>query len=79
MRGEIVLPRSLRSWRLATRVSIEETDDLAGVLKELRARGGTPEIVASDAIDMKNVGAFVFTPVAEKVMAKDVKRPRRAA
>jgi hypothetical protein len=35
--------------------------------------------VASDAIDMKNVGAFVFTPVAEKVMAKDVKRPRRAA
>jgi hypothetical protein len=56
-----------------------ETDDLAGTLKELRARGGTPEIVASDAIDMKNVGAFVFTPVAEKVMAKDVKRPRRAA
>ncbi len=56
-----------------------ETDDLAGTLKELRARGGTPEIVASDAIDMKNVGAFVFAPVAEKVMAKDVKRPRRAA
>jgi hypothetical protein len=56
-----------------------ETDDLAGVLKELRARGGTSEIVASDAIDMKNVGAFVFTPIAEKVMAKDVKRPRRAA
>jgi hypothetical protein len=56
-----------------------ETDDLAGVLKELRARGGTPEIVPSDAIDMKNVGAFVFTPVAEKVMAKDVRRPRRAA
>jgi hypothetical protein len=56
-----------------------ETDDLAAVLKELRARGGTPEIVASDAIDMKNVSAFVFTPVAEKVMAKDVKRPRRAA
>ena len=58
---------------------LEGEPDLAGVLKELRARGGTPEIVASDAIDMKNVGAFVFTPVAEKVMAKDVKRPRRAA
>ena len=56
-----------------------ETDDLAGTLKELRARGGTPEIVGSDAIDMKDVGAFVFTPIAEKVMAKDVKRPRRAA
>jgi hypothetical protein len=56
-----------------------ETDDLAGVLKELRARGGTPEIVPSDAIDMKNVGTFIFTPVAEKVKAKDVRRPRRAA
>ena len=56
-----------------------ETDDLAGVLKELRARAGTSEIVPSDAIDMKNVGAFVFTPVAEKVMARDVRRPRRAA
>ncbi len=56
-----------------------ETDDLAGVLKDLRARGGTPEIVPSDAIDMKNVGTFIFTPVAEKVMAKDVRRPRRAA
>ncbi len=56
-----------------------ETEDLAGVLKELRSRGGTPEIVPSDAIDMKNVGTFMFTPVAEKVMAKDVRRPRRAA
>ena len=56
-----------------------ETDDLAGALKELRARGGTPEIVASDAIDMKNVATFVFTPVAEKVKASDVKRPRRVA
>lgn len=56
-----------------------ETDDIAGVLKELRARAGTPEIVPSDAIDMKNVASFVFTPVAEKVMAKDVRRPRRAA
>lgn len=56
-----------------------DTDDLAATLKELRARGGTPEIVPSDAIDMKNVGAFIFTPVAEKVMASDVKRPRRAA
>jgi hypothetical protein len=54
-----------------------ETDDLAGVLKELRSRGGTPEIVPSDAIDMKNVATFIFTPVAEKVMAKDVRRPLR--
>jgi hypothetical protein len=56
-----------------------ETDDIAATLKELRARGGTADIVPSDAIDTKKVGTYVFTPVAEKVMAKDVKRPRRAA
>ena len=56
-----------------------ETDDIAATLKELRARGGTAEIVPSDAIDMNNVATFIFTPVADKVMAKDVKRPRRAA
>jgi hypothetical protein len=56
-----------------------ETDDLAGTLKELRARGGTADMVPSDAIDMKNVGSFIFTPIAQKVMASDVRRPRRAA
>jgi hypothetical protein len=56
-----------------------ETDDLAGTLKELRARGGTPEIVATDALDTSSIETFIFTPVAEKVMASDVKRPRRAA
>jgi len=56
-----------------------ETDDLAATLKELQARGGTAEIVPSDAIDMKNVGTFIFTPIAEKVMASEVKRPRRVA
>jgi len=56
-----------------------ETDDIAATLKELRARGGTAEIVPSDAIDMNDVATFIFTPVADKVMAKDVKRPRRAA
>jgi hypothetical protein len=56
-----------------------ETDDLAGALKDLRARAGTADMVMSDALDTNNVGAFIFTPVAEKVMAKDVARPRRAA
>lgn len=56
-----------------------ETDDIAATLKELRARGGTADIVPSDAIDTKKVATYVFTPVAEKVMAKDVKRARRAA
>jgi hypothetical protein len=56
-----------------------ETSDLAGVFKELAARRGTADIVMSDAIDLKGANACAFTPVAEKVMAKDVVRPRRAA
>lgn len=56
-----------------------ETDDLAATIKELRARGGTPDITPSDAIDGKIVATYMFTPIKEKVMAKDVKRPRRAA
>ena len=56
-----------------------ETDDLAGTLKELRARGGTAEIVPSDAIDMKNVASHIFTPIGEKVLASEVRRPRRVA
>ena len=55
-----------------------ETDDVAATLNELRTRG-TAEIVPSDAIDTKDARTYVFTPVAEKVMAQDVKRPRRVA
>jgi hypothetical protein len=56
-----------------------ETDDIATTIKELRARGGTPDIVPSDAIDMKVVATYMFTPIREKVMARDVRRPRRRA
>jgi hypothetical protein len=56
-----------------------ETDDLAGTLKELRARGGTAEIVPTETLDTGSVATFVFTPIAGKVMAHDVKRPRRVA
>jgi len=56
-----------------------ETDDIAGTIKELQTRGGTVDITPTDAIDMKNVATYMFTPIREKVMAKDVKRPRRAA
>jgi hypothetical protein len=55
-----------------------ETDDIAGTIKELQARGGTADITPSDAIDRKAM-TYMFTPIKEKVMAKDVKRPRRAA
>jgi hypothetical protein len=56
-----------------------ETDDLAATLKELRARGGTNDMIMSDSIDLKSALSHMFTPVAEKVQAKDVLRPRRAA
>ncbi len=56
-----------------------ETNDLPGVFKELAARRGTSELVMSESIDLKNANTGVFTPVAEKMMAKDVARPRRAA
>ena len=54
-------------------------DVLQGALDDLGSRRDTPDMVMSDAIDLKNAGAFIFTPVAEKVTAKDVARPRRAA
>ena len=56
-----------------------ESDDLAGALKALQSRTGTDDMIMSDAIDLKNVGAYIFSAVAEKVQAKDVLRPRRAA
>jgi len=55
-----------------------ETEDIAGTIKELQARGGTADITPSDAIDRKAM-TYMFTPIKEKVMAKDVRRPRRAA
>ena len=56
-----------------------ETDDLQGALNDLASRRDTPDMVMSDAIDLKNAAAFIFTPAAERVMATDVARPRRAA
>jgi hypothetical protein len=56
-----------------------ETDDAKGALKELQKRVGTADMVISDGIDMKGVSAGLFKPVAERVLAKDVQRPRRAA
>jgi len=56
-----------------------ETDDLKGALAELQKRVGTADMYMSPAIDMKGLSASTFTPVAERVLAKDVRRPRRAA
>ena len=56
-----------------------ETDDAKTTLKELQKRVGTADMVMSDGIDMKGISAGLFEPVAERVLAKDVQRPRRAA
>ena len=56
-----------------------ETDDAKATLKELEKRVGTADMVMSDGIDMKGISVGLFKPVAERVLAKDVQRPRRAA
>jgi hypothetical protein len=56
-----------------------ETDDAKATLKELQKRVGTADMVMSDGIDMKGISVGLFKPVAERVLAKDVQRPRRAA
>ena len=56
-----------------------ETDDIKASFKELEKRVGTADMFMTDAIDMKGLFAATFTPVAERVLAKDVHRPRRAA
>jgi hypothetical protein len=56
-----------------------ETDDIKGSFNELQKRIGTADMFMSDAIDMKGLLAVTFTPVAERVLAKDVQRSRRAA
>ena len=56
-----------------------ETDDPRRSLDDLKKRIGTADMVMSDAIDMKGISAALFKPAAERVLAKDVQRPRRAA
>ncbi|MGH7914389.1 MAG: hypothetical protein ACREPW_07040 [Candidatus Binataceae bacterium] len=56
-----------------------ESDDPKASLKELEKRVGTADMMMSDGIDMKGISIGLFKPVAERVLAKDVLRPRRAA
>jgi hypothetical protein len=56
-----------------------DSDDVQACLNELQKRVGSADMEISDAIDMKDVFAAMFTPVADRVLASDVKRPRRAA
>jgi len=56
-----------------------ETDNAQASLDELKKRIGTADMVMSDGIDMKGISVGLFKPVAERVLAKDVQRSRRAA
>lgn len=61
------------AWRYCALYELE-TDDVAGALKELGARVGTPAMVMSETLDMKTVGAYVFAPITERITAEQVKR-----
>lgn len=64
-------------WRYLALYDLD-TDDLAGALKELGARVGTPAMVMSETLDMKTIGAYVFSPIAKRVVAGKAK-PRKAS
>jgi hypothetical protein len=51
-----------------------ETDDIQGSLKELRKRAGTAEMLISDAINIKGVSTGLFSPIAPRVTASEVRR-----
>jgi hypothetical protein len=59
-------------WRYLALYELD-TDDLAGALKELAARVGTPAMVMSESLDTKELGAYVFSPITERVDAGHAK------
>jgi hypothetical protein len=59
-------------WRYVALYELD-TDDLAGALKELAARVGTPAMVMSESLDTKGIGTYVFSPIAERMVARQAK------
>ena len=59
-------------WRYLALYELD-TDDLAGALKELAASVGTPAMVMSDSLNMNGIGTYVFSPIAERVVAGQAK------
>lgn len=51
-----------------------DTDDVQGSIKELQKRAGTAQMVISDSIDIKGVATGMFSPIAERVTANEVRR-----
>lgn len=60
--------RTESPWRYLAIYELE-TDDLAGALKDLTARVGTPAMVMSESLETKGIGTYVFSPIAERVVA----------
>jgi hypothetical protein len=46
-----------------------ETDDPGAVLAELIRRGGTQEMILSEALDLKTVSATLFAAITERLTA----------
>lgn len=55
-----------------------ETEDLSAVFRELNARRGTPELVASDSFDSTTARVSVFGPVTRRITSSEVARPRKS-
>lgn len=55
-----------------------ETDDVQASLKEIVNRAGTADMMMVDAIDMGSLFAPLYQEVTPLILAKDVRRPRRA-
>jgi hypothetical protein len=65
--------RGVSAWRYLALYEIE-TDDLKGTLDALAARAGTSAMVMSDALDMKSIGAYIFSPIGERLTAQQAAR-----
>ena len=55
-----------------------ETDDVKATLDEVVARAGSADMVMVDAIDMSTLSSPVYEEITPVILARDVKRPRRA-
>ena len=51
-----------------------ETDDLAGTMRELEARVGTPHLVMTDALDMSTMNAPIYEQITPRLLAQDAQR-----
>jgi len=56
-----------------------ETDDLKATFDGMQALVGTDKMVMTDALDLNNVGGFIFSPITKMITTEEVARARRKA